>query len=294
MLDQLLMQRIEALVGETVEAYEMRSGGYTPALRISCRTAHQRFFVKVGVSELTSHWVRREVAMYQTIQGDFMPRFITWQDHETTPLMIIEDLSDAHWFPPWTQQTIEAALAQIEVMHQTVVDLPSYAEVHGADRRPWTMIAADPAPFLSLNMADQAWLDQALPILLKYEAQCSTAGSHLCHWDIRSDNMCYTDKIMLVDWNHACLSNPKLDLGFWLPSLAYESGIMPEQMLPDAPEIAAWVAGFFAAHAGLPIIPTAPRVREVQRQQLATALPWAIRALDLPPLPRIYTITAPC
>jgi len=44
-------------------------------------------------------------------------------------------------------------------------------------------------------------------------------------------------------------------------------------------------AGFFAARAGLPEISDAPQVRTVQRQQLETALPWAARALDLPPLP---------
>ena len=46
---------------------------------------------------------------------------------------------------------------------------------------------------------------------------------------------------------------------------------------------AARVSGFFAARAGLPGISDAPRVRVVQRQQLATALPWVARALDLPP-----------
>jgi len=52
----------------------------------------------------------------------------------------------------------------------------------------------------------------------------------------------------------------------------------------DAPEVAALVAGFFAARAGLPWISDAPRVRLAQRQQLSTALPLAIRALELPPL----------
>ena len=85
-----------------------------------------------------------------------------------------------------------------------------------------------------------------------------------------------------MDWNFACVSNPQLDLGFWLPSLAYEGGPEPERILPDAPAIAAWVAGFFAARAGLPGIRDAPRVRLVQRQQLVTALPWAARALGLP------------
>jgi hypothetical protein len=31
------------------------------------------------------------------------------------------------------------------------------------------------------------------------------------------------------------------------------------------------------------VVPTAPRVRVVLRQQLVTALPWAARALALPP-----------
>jgi hypothetical protein len=39
----------------------------------------------------------------------------------------------------------------------------------------------------------------------------------------------------------------------------------------------------FAARAGLPTIPAPPRVRDIQRLQLTTALPWAARTLGLPP-----------
>jgi thiamine kinase-like enzyme len=96
--------------------------------------------------------------------------------------------------------------------------------------------------------------------------------------------MCLTaDRVLFVDWNFAGVANPTLDLGYWLPSLASEGGPAPERILPDAPEIAARVSGYFAARAGLPGIEDAPRVRGVQRQQLETALPWVARALDLPP-----------
>ena len=88
---------------------------------------------------------------------------------------------------------------------------------------------------------------------------------------------------MLIDWAEACCGNAALDLGAWLPSLAFEGGPLPEQLLPDRPEIAAWLCGYFAARAGLPTIPDAPRVRQVQREQLGTALPWMVRALALPP-----------
>jgi hypothetical protein len=39
-------------------------------------------------------------------------------------------------------------------------------------------------------------------------------------------------RVVFVDWNLACRSNPELDLGFWLPSLAYEGGPAPERLLP--------------------------------------------------------------
>ena len=46
--------------------------------------------------------------------------------------------------------------------------------------------------------------------------------------------------------------------------------------------MAALISGYFAARAGLPLIPDAPRVRVVQKQQLGVALPWVMRALHLP------------
>jgi aminoglycoside phosphotransferase (APT) family kinase protein len=118
------------------------------------------------------------------------------------------------------------------------------------------------------------------------EAECPTEGTAVCHGDLRSDNLCLVaNGAKLLDWPEACLSNPSLDLGLMLPSLAEEGGPEPEVILPDAPEVAAWVSGFFAARTGLPPIPGSPGVRPVQLRQLRTALPWVRRALALP-LPR--------
>jgi hypothetical protein len=88
---------------------------------------------------------------------------------------------------------------------------------------------------------------------------------------------------VILDWNHACRANPEFDLAFWLPSLHAEGGPPPEEVLPDAPGLAALVAGFFCARAGLPPIEDALHVRPLQRMQSRTALPWAARALGLPP-----------
>ena len=102
---------------------------------------------------------------------------------------------------------------------------------------------------------------------------------------MRSDNLCFVgERVVLVDWNLACRGSPLLDLAFWLPSLQSEGGPPPDTILPGAGALAALVSGFFACRAGRPVIPDAPRVRQVQLTQLRCALPWVVRALDLPPL----------
>lgn len=280
-----LISRIERLVGAKVESCRRVEGGYTPALRLLCETTGASFFAKIGTTPGTSKGLSREIHIYNCLSGDFMPHLVASEDDETEPILIIEDLSSQHWPPPWDERQIKLTLAQIHALHGTPASVETYAQVHGMSDANWRAVAADPEPFLALGVADAGWLETALPALIQYEESCPTVGDSLSHWDLRSDNICITaGRAVFVDWNLACLSNPRLDLGFWLPSLAYESGVEPEKILPDAPEVAAWVSGFFAARAGLPEIIDAPRVRTVQRRQLGTALRWAARALDLPPL----------
>ncbi|MEO8436711.1 MAG: phosphotransferase [Pyrinomonadaceae bacterium] len=283
-LSRELIARLERLIGAKVESYRQVAGGYTPALRLICKSTAASFFVKIGATPLTSQFLRREIQIYNTISGEFMPKLLASEDHEREPILVIEDLSAHHWPPPWTERQIELTVAQIEALHNTPASLETYEQAHGTRDPNWQLVATDPEPFLALGLAGAKWLEAALPSLIKFEAECPTAGDSLAHLDLRSDNTCLTsERAIFVDWNFACLANPRLDLGFWLPSLTYEGGPEPEKILPDAPEVAAWVSGFFAGRAGLPGISDAPGVRLVQRQQLQTALPWAVRALGLRP-----------
>lgn len=278
-----IQTRIRNLIGATPAAFVRIDGGYTPALRWTFQAGGVRLFVKVATTPMTAGMLRSEVQAYINLRAGFMPDFVGWDDDPAHPLLIIEDLSDAVWPPPWTPDRVDQVRAQIAMMHRTPATLAPFAGLHGAHDGNWAAVAADPAPFLGLRLVTPAWLDLALPLLLTAEERCTTGGAALTHWDLRSDNICITSRgVKFVDWAEACLSNPELDLGFWLPSLAAEGGPSPEQILPDRPQVAAWVAGFFAARAGLPSIPDAPRVRQVQRQQLAPALAWAVHALDLP------------
>ncbi|BBM86374.1 phosphotransferase [Candidatus Uabimicrobium amorphum] len=283
--NQEVISRIEKIAGTRIENYSLATTGYTPALRLVCQGKDSRFFAKVGVTSATSQFLRREIAVYKKLNEDFMPKLVGYDESEVDPILIIEDLSHCHWPPMWNQNYIELVLEQVEKMHNTQVDMESFLQVHGEWNSSWKEVEKNPRPFLSIGFADEKWLTKNLPLLIENEMSCSPEGNSFIHLDLRSDNICFTEnKCLIIDWNHSCLGNAKLDLGFWLPSLAYEGGPNPEEILPDAPEIAAWISGFFAANAGLPMIKDAPHVRTVQKKQLRTSLAWAIRALGLEPL----------
>jgi aminoglycoside phosphotransferase (APT) family kinase protein len=131
-----------------------------------------------------------------------------------------------------------------------------------------------------------SWLEEALPLLLQASDEAPLGGTELLHFDVRSDNLCLREgEAILFDWNLAVIGNGDFDVAFWLPSLTLEGGPLPWEVLFDAGPLAAAVAGFFSARAGLPPPPTAPTVRDFQRAQAEVALKWTAREIGLPPLP---------
>lgn len=279
---RLVEDDVAGLLGWRPQSWTRVHGGYTPAARYVVRDGARSAFVKIATNPVTRAHMRGEIAAYGAIDGPFRPRFYGACDDADHPFLVIEDLSQAVWPPPWSAGRVDAVLRSLAELNATAAPLRPFARSEGDLAPGWAAVAADPAPFLALGLASEAWLVGALPTLIAAEAACVTAGDAPCHFDLRSDNICFVgERAVLIDWGSACLSNPKLDLGAWLPSLAYEGGPLPDDILPNEPEIAAWICGYFAARAGLPAIPDAPFVRRVQREQLSTSLPWACRALGL-------------
>jgi hypothetical protein len=179
---------------------------------------------------------------------------------------------DARWPPPWQPGDVDLVLAALREVAAAPLSgvLPRLVD----DPAPgWKEVAADPAPFLGLGLATKDWLERALPALLDASDSARLDGDSLVHCDVRSDNLCLREhRAVLLDWNHAGIGNPAFDIAFWLPSLVLEGG--PEPGAFGVDDLAAIVAGFFAAQAGLPPPVGAPRVRGFQRAQ-RVALPWA-------------------
>jgi aminoglycoside phosphotransferase (APT) family kinase protein len=274
--------KVTGLLGWEPISWTKIEGGYTPAARFVVRNGHRSAFVKLATTAVTAAHMHREIAVYAALAGPFRPRFYGADNDAKYPFLIIEDLSKATWPPPWSDAYVCAVIQAMAELHSATATLRTYLEVHGSREPCWQAVAREPTPFLKLGLATEDWLSRSLPSLIAAEGACPTGGDAVTHWDVRSDNICFLDgRAIFVDWGEACLSNPKLDLGFWLPSLAHEGGPKPEAILPGEPEIAAWVSGFFAATAGLAPVPDAPFVRRVQQEQLAASLPWVCSALGL-------------
>jgi phosphotransferase family enzyme len=261
------------------------SGGY------GTNSAHWRVelanglsaFVKVALDDTSADWLRDEHHVYAGVRGSFMPELLGWHDEGRT-VLVLEDLVDAHWPPPWREGDVEAVLETLELVAATrSAGLPALEELRER-LNGWEDVVADPEPLLSTGLASREWLTAALPRLGEAAATCDLSGDALLHLDVRSDNLCMRDgRVLLVDWNLACVGNPLLDVVAWLPSLRLEGGPDPSEVVADSHGLAALIAGFFAGRAGLPPPPTAPTVREFQLRQAQVALPWAARELDLPP-----------
>ena len=240
-------------------------------------------FVKIGATDTTADWTRIEHRNYRSLRGSFLPVVLGFDDDGERPALALEDLSRADWPPPWTDGRVAAVLDALATIGRTPPpDHLARQELDlGAD---WRDVAVDPGPFLALGICSASWLEFALPILIAAAAEAPLVGDALVHMDVRSDNLCFRDgRAIVIDWNHARIANPDVDIAFWLPSLHAEGGPQPETILPDAPALAAWVAGYFCARAGNAPLPEAPHVRPLQVEQSRTALPWAARALGLPP-----------
>ena len=245
-------------------------------------SAGQRAFVKLGTTELTAGWFRREHENYLSLSGPFLPRLLGFSDDGIVPVLAIEDLSEATWPPPWDDEKIAQVLDACALIHAHPI--PSHvAALTDEYRDDWDRVASDPQPFLALGLCSAAWLERAVPVLSAAAWASPIRGSALLHLDIRSDNLCFRNgRAVIIDWDGPMVGNPDLDIAVWLPSLAAEGGPQPETILPAAPELAAWTAGYFCARAGLAPITEAPHVRPLQLAQARTSLPWAARALGLP------------
>ncbi len=217
-LEGTLRARIEALLGGRITSARPAPGGYSQAQRWIVGTDNLVLFAKIGTPPIADVSLRHEASVYEQVDLPCMPRVLGWEDDGSLPILLLEDLSAGHWPPPWTPDSITQLLGTIDECHRANAPLQTFEAVHGTRDGWWLRLAADPSAFLDLGVVDGPWLRKSLTVLIEAESGVDPRGSAVTHFDLRSDNVCFLGAdTRIIDWSMACLGNPKLDLGFFLP-----------------------------------------------------------------------------
>jgi hypothetical protein len=278
---------VPAWVAEHVSAdeWEAVGGGYTRALKWRARLRDgTTVFVKAAEEdELVLRPLEREIIVYESVRGPFLPAVHDIQVEDGRALLVLEDLTEAHWPPPYPDD-VAPLLAALDAVGAAPPP-PQLRKLSEREESRWARFADDPGPLLELGLFSADWLALALPALVQAEARVPPGGEGLVHYDVWAENMCFTDRgAVLIDWAEARIGNPRIDAAFALLSLRVE-GVTPPPVA-DQPALAAFVTGAIAAEVSSPSPAWASpgsTLREDQRRDLAVALPWVAEQLELPP-----------
>jgi phosphotransferase family enzyme len=264
---------VEACVD--ADEWEPLGGGYTRAAKWLAR-------LRDGTKVFVKSAEARELLVYQHVRGPFLPSVFDLYTENDRVLLVLEDLSDAHWPPPYPDD-LSPLFAALEAV--AAAPTPPLRPLEEPPVRPWVRFQRDPGPLLSLGVCSEAWLNAALPVLVDAAADVPVVGEQLVHNDIWADNLCFADRgAVFVDWSEARIGNAEIDLAFAL--LTLQIGGVATPPVEEAPALAAFVTGIVAVEASSPLpswTPAGSTLRQDQLADLRVALPWTAALLGLPP-----------
>jgi aminoglycoside phosphotransferase (APT) family kinase protein len=275
------------------------SGGFSPGAVTVLDCPQRAVFVKAVGATLNPEspdFHRREAVVSASLPpAPQLPRLLSVYDDGDWVALAFEAIDGRPPAHPWDEGELESAVRALDALHHVltpnpVPDAPSAAvrlqHVFGG----WAELAAlDRVPE---GLDD--WSRRNLDRLADLESgwQNAVAGTTLLHCDVRSDNLLVTSGgVVFVDWPHACVGAPALDLVAWAPSVVLEGGPAPEALLGLSPvgsfveraALAVMVAafsGFLVCRSLQPSPPGLPTLRGFQAAQGAVALDWLRRVTD--------------
>jgi Phosphotransferase enzyme family len=271
-------------------------GGFSPgaAARLDC--PGRALFVKAVGAELNQEsplMHRREAIVSAALPAaPLFPRLVDSYDDGAWVGLAFEAVDGRPPRHPWEPRELASVLQALGAMHEALTPSPVLrlepAAVYWRTLFDgWAGLAAMAEPPGPLD----PWARAHLPRLAELEATwpAASGGTTLVHGDIRSDNVLVTtDGVVFVDWPHASIGTPVIDLIGWAPSVVLEGGPQPEALLAahrptrDADPavvtaLLAAVCGFFVSRSLRPPPPGLPTVRAFQGAQGEVALAWLRR-----------------
>jgi aminoglycoside phosphotransferase (APT) family kinase protein len=288
---------IEHECGSPVVTARTQPSGFSPgvAARVVCAD-QARYFVKaasgkVNADTLRLHRQEGEIlaALEPLIVARHLPipRLRAVVERDLWTALILEDVDGRHPAEPWQAgdlARVVAALDQLgEALSPSPISVPSVSDKFAADFTGWRTLAQSPGQN-DLDSWSRAHLDDLAALEATWAAHA--AGDTLLHADVRADNMLLTeDRVVVVDWPHACLGAPFVDLVFFAPSVAMQDGPDLADLLAlssasrdvDPRSLAAVVcalAGYFTHRSLQPAPAGLPTVRAFQAAQGVIARRW--------------------
>jgi hypothetical protein len=290
-LPHALRNTIESMIGARVVASVSGTGGYSPSLASRCDLDDgRRVFVKAVSAEQnpdTPGMLRHEIDVTRRLPSDVpAPALLDAFDDGEWVAAVFEYVDGRAPGDPWHDDDLRDVCAAVTQLGQAPVEDNLRAVLPSAEDRlaplfdNWEVLAASPPDGLD------PWAASHLDVLVVLESgwRAAVAGESLVHNDTRSDNILIepSGRVVFVDWPHACVGAPWLDLVCMVPSVVLEGGRAEDVLAiagaaadDDAVDtVLAALLGYFVERCTRPDPPGLPTVRAFQRAQGAVTLRW--------------------
>ncbi len=296
-LPERIRAEVERRLGSPVVTARTQEGGFSPgvAARLVLADGGGAFVKAVSPARnaVTPSVYRREARIVAAIPSAApVPRLLWTLDDDPDGWVVLafEDVEGRQPTLPWRTDELDLVL---DAMSALAADLtpsplrpPLVADAAGAfgavDHLTWASLVAVPNPALD------EWSTRHLQRLAALEASAGEAarGHTLQHFDIRADNLLLSaGRVLVVDWPHAHIGQPWLDLIWFAPSVTMQGGPLPEDLVRRYPPardadpaaldaVVAAVAAYFTAGSLLPPLPGLPTLRAFQAAQAEVARAW--------------------
>jgi hypothetical protein len=262
-----LRQRIEDLVGGAVTDAESCAGGFSPGFASRLTLAGgRRVFVKAMDGEAwpaDAEHHRAEAAVAAGLPARVpTAALLGFFDDGRWTVLAFEHIDGAEPLRPWTADQLSRVVAATAALSLAVTPAPIPLSRDHPRLGGWGEIAGDPARVRRLRDVS-SWASDHLDRLTATEPAglAAARGDALVHFDLYPHNILLTrDRVVFVDWPHARLGAPVIDLVTLLSSAAAD-GIDPEPYLvgnfpsEDLDAILTAHAGFLLAGGLAPMPP---------------------------------------
>jgi len=280
-----------------VTGSETQPGGFSPgvAARVACEDG-SRWFVKAASADLNPdapRLHRQEAGVLASLDPVIAARALPVPRLRGTAALgpwfalVTDDVAGRQPALPWRHEELNLVLASLgqlaEVLTPAPVAVPGIGQYLEADFSGWRTLSAR-AGADRIDPWSRAHLSELAALEATWAAHA--AGDTLLHADIRADNLLLAgDRVMVVDWPHACQGAAFAELVLFAPSVAMQGGPGPAELLarsragqdasPEAVRaVVCALAGFFTRQSLEPPPPGLPTLRRFQAAQGEIARRW--------------------